>query len=30
MVEITNPELDPAAGIVFVALTKLRRLTDAH
>lgn len=30
MVEITTPELDPAAGVVFVSLTKLRRLTDAH
>ena len=30
MVEITTPELDPAARVVFVPLVKLRRLTDAH
>lgn len=30
MVEITTPELDPAARVVFVPLAKLRRLTDAH
>ncbi len=30
MVEITTPELDPAARIIFVPLAKLRRLTDAH
>lgn len=30
MVEITSPELDPAARVVFVPLTKLRRLTDTH
>lgn len=30
MVEITTPELDPAPGVVFVSLTKLRRLTDTH
>jgi hypothetical protein len=26
MVEITTPELDPAARVVFVPLTKLRRV----
>jgi hypothetical protein len=26
MVEITTPELDPAARIIFVPLTKLRRV----
>lgn len=30
MVEITTPELDPAARVVFVPLAKLRRLTDTH
>jgi hypothetical protein len=30
MVEITAPDLDPAARIVFVPLAKLRRLTDVH
>ena len=30
MVEITPPELDPAARVVFVPLTKLRRLPDTH
>lgn len=29
MVEITAPELDPAARVVFVPLAKLRRLADA-
>jgi hypothetical protein len=30
IVEITAPDLDPAARIVFVPLAKLRRLTDVH
>jgi len=30
MVEITTPELDPAARIVFVPLANLRRLTETH
>ncbi len=30
MVEITTPELDPAARIIFVPLAKLRRLTDTR
>ena len=30
MVEITTPELDPAARIVFVPLAKLRRAPDGH
>jgi len=30
MVEITTPELDPAARIVFVPLAKLRRVPDGH
>lgn len=30
MVEITTPELDPAARIVFVPLAKLRRLAEAN
>ena len=29
MVEITTPEFDPAARVVFVPLAKLRRLADA-
>jgi hypothetical protein len=30
MVEITAPDLDPAARVVLVPLAKLRRLHDTH